>query len=684
MMYPFLPPARLRLLLILLILGLMGQALGPRPAQARALPPPPPRPALPAALHSALTEAGAAEETEVRVIVQAAAPPRLPATARLEGRSGDLFQVILPAAALPALAAQPGVVQVRPPAPHLPAVISEGKFAAGLFPWEASGWTGQGVRVAVIDTGFQGWQQLQAQGELGAVITRNFRADGVFEEGRHGAAVAEIVQDMAASAQLYLLAFDTEVELANAVAYARSQNVRVIVHSISWFNTGPGNGSGVIADIVRSAWQAGILWVNSAGNQAQRHYRGLFDGRGNNLHDFAAGDETNSISLQAGQQVCGYLTWDAWPTGLDDYDLYLYRGNDVVARSVNAQNGSIPPTEALCHTATGAGAYGFVINRFGGQARTLQLFVDTVDLEHRTAAGSIVQPADAVESLSVGAVFWHNAYPLESFSSRGPTSDGRLKPELAAYDGVSTRSLGYSDMLPFEQGGSGFFGTSAAAPHVAGAAAALISRYPAWSLNQIQSYITSQALDLGQPGPDQGYGHGRLFLPFEAPTSTPTPSRTPTASPTATPTAFPTATPTRTPTPTRTATPTATSTPTPTRTATPTATPTSTPVGPWLAIQPAQPLVGAHAAQPLDILWGNQTPADQLQLLAAGPVTLPGPAAILTETLAADSGRYATLLSALPAAAAGEPFTFTARTSLSEISQDGRIAGAHYLPLLWR
>jgi subtilisin family serine protease len=130
------------------------------------------------------------------------------------------------------------------------------------------------------------------------------------------------------------------------------------------------------------------------------------------------------------------------------------------------------------------------------------------NLEHQVADGSVTEPGSSSRALTVGAVCWQTS-GLESFSSRGPTIDGRTKPDLAAPDWVSSFSYG-----PFGGcgGQSGFAGTSAAAPHVAGAAALVKSANPSWGANELQAYLEANALDLGVPGRDSSFGAGRLAL----------------------------------------------------------------------------------------------------------------------------------------------------------------------------
>ncbi len=527
---------------LLLMLGWMAALLivGQGVQRATALPsvPPDPQRRLDASLRSLPSQDQAAAQAlgvwagpnALRVIVEGTPHASFPFFVQVEAQDGSWYQVRIPRDALPQLATWPGVQRVRPPLPHAPSLVfSEGLAAGGFFPWINSGWNGRGVHIAIIDLGFANWQALSNQGELPSFVSiQNFRADGQFEATPHGSAVAEIVYDAAPGATLSLYAINTELELNQAVNAAIQQGVDVIVHALSWFNTGPGDGSGYLGDITRQAEQAGILWVNAAGNQARRYYAGTFTPSPNHpsRHIFADNDEGNDVALQQGQTVCGFLSWDAWPTTDDDYDLYLYRVRDAqwVARSDNVQDGTQAPVEALCYTATTTDTYAFVITHYSQNKppRFLRLFTDGADLQYTTPTGSIVQPADAASVLAVGAVFWQANYPLEPFSSLGPTTDGRIKPDLVAYDGVSTVTYGLSDGLGFDQGGQGFFGTSASAPLVGGAAALVRQRYPDWTPAHVRDFLKNWSIDQGIAGPDNQFGHGRLYLPPSQPTVTPT------------------------------------------------------------------------------------------------------------------------------------------------------------------
>jgi len=98
---------------------------------------------------------------------------------------------------------------------------------------------------------------------------------------------------------------------------------------------------------------------------------------------------------------------------------------------------------------------------------------------------------------------------LQIRSSRGPASDGRIKPDIVAM-GQGQYTLGEDGA--YQYGG----GTSAAAPSLAGTAALLYQAYRLEHLNRdptsdlIKGLLLNTADDLGRPGPDYEYGWGRV------------------------------------------------------------------------------------------------------------------------------------------------------------------------------
>jgi hypothetical protein len=393
------------------------------------------------------------------------------------------------------------------------ATTSEGVALINANDWHTAGYTGAGVKIAILDGGFSGYTNRRSEGELPTnLITQWFRSDGV-GTSVHGTACAEIVYDMAPGAQLYLVSASTDVEMGVAVAWLIAQDVDIISFSAGFLGGGPGNGTGPICEIVDEAEAAGILWVNAAGNYGERHWSGNFidvDNDGNT--EFSPGDEGNAFSVTSGQTISAALTWnDLWGSSTNDYDLSLLNGQlQVVASSSSIQDGDDPPLERLTYTATAGGNYVLAIRKKGNPlVRSFHLYSAAHSLEHRVASGSLCVPADSPNALTVGAVPWNSPTTLEIFSSQGPTTDNRIKPDLVAPDGVSTVSYGT---------GVPFFGTSAATPHVAGAAGLVKCANPTYSPAQIQSYLEDMAVDLGSAGKDNLFGDGRVFYAYVVPT----------------------------------------------------------------------------------------------------------------------------------------------------------------------
>ena len=111
----------------------------------------------------------------------------------------------------------------------------------------------------------------------------------------------------------------------------------------------------------------------------------------------------------------------------------------------------------------------------------------------------IISPADAFNVISVGAVTSQNQ--LANFSSRGPTSDGRIKPEVVAM-GVSVFGALSGTTNQYLTAS----GTSAAAPIAAGVGALLLSKFPHLKNYQIRNIILESSSNSDSPNNQIGYG----------------------------------------------------------------------------------------------------------------------------------------------------------------------------------
>ena len=112
-------------------------------------------------------------------------------------------------------------------------------------------------------------------------------------------------------------------------------------------------------------------------------------------------------------------------------------------------------------------------------------------------------PASAFNVITVGAV--DDNMKITGWSSRGPTKDGRIKPDIAA--------VGLSVMAPDADTGNGYVshsGTSMATPHVAGFVALLLQQNPSLNTSEVKDILHRTAVDKGDAGADNVYGHGVL------------------------------------------------------------------------------------------------------------------------------------------------------------------------------
>jgi len=111
--------------------------------------------------------------------------------------------------------------------------------------------------------------------------------------------------------------------------------------------------------------------------------------------------------------------------------------------------------------------------------------------------GTVATPADALGVLAVGAVDFDGNYA--DFSSRGPTVDGRIKPDVMA-QGQSSAVINTSGNVDFSSG------TSFSSPIITGAIACLWQSRPATTNSEIMQIVRESAHLFDTPTDEMGYG----------------------------------------------------------------------------------------------------------------------------------------------------------------------------------
>lgn len=325
--------------------------------------------------------------------------------------------------------------------------------------------------------------------------------DGITDFGQptqHGVRMAEIVHDIAPNARLVLAAYRTPEQFEEAADWIAAQGITVVSHSNS-FLTPPFDGSGRAARAVDRSAAAGVLWVNSAGNYGQRHWRGAAP----------AGGLVIPISPAPGSPLLFSLSWSSAQVAasvaverLDPAGTWVEVQRSAAVAASNATGPEIMNARTAPFLVNAA-SWRLVVRQESGPPVELTLFSQTVGFGPLAVAeGSIPTPADAAGALAVGAVKWTGT-ALEPYSSQGGA--GSTKPDLVGPTYVTS-----NPEWP------GTAGTSAATAHVAGAAvllrqSRLAAGLPA-SAQDLRAALVATALELGPPGPDRGFGAGMARL----------------------------------------------------------------------------------------------------------------------------------------------------------------------------
>ena len=122
-----------------------------------------------------------------------------------------------------------------------------------------------------------------------------------------------------------------------------------------------------------------------------------------------------------------------------------------------------------------------------------------------TAWKYLIAPADAVDVLAVGAV--NNLKQVAPFSSFGPSSDNRVKPDIA--------SVGWNTFLINTNGNvAQANGTSFSNPNIAGLVACLWQAFPEFSNKEIIETVRKSSDRYNNPDARTGYGIPNMRLAY--------------------------------------------------------------------------------------------------------------------------------------------------------------------------
>jgi hypothetical protein len=436
----------------------------------------------------------------------------------------------LPIATLETFAALPFVRWIGPPAyavRRVGSVTSEGdaKMQAATLR-DLLGVDGTGVRVGIISDGLVNLQASVNSGDLPddvrIVNGQNGAGPDNTDEGR---AMAEIIHDLAPGATLlFHTGFPDSLAMRAAVEALTDAGADVIVDDLGFFAE-PFFQDGRVAQAVQRAIRRGVVYVTAAGNSATQHYQAPYrefaphDGDPKtNLHDFGSGDTRLDIRLPAHGELSVFLQWPNLFNGsanTADYDLFLVDadGNTIASSDDDQLGVHAPPLEAVAiqNTSAVSRTVGVVINRTAGAALPLELYFNGTAqlLEHNVPGNSISGHPCVRNAIAVGAIDVNDRgfNTVEPFSSQGPCEiffpdfEIRSKPDVAAADGVVTSLARFHP----------FFGTSAAAPHVAAVVALLLEAAggpDAIGNTELVNTLRLAAVDIDLPGVDPRAGYG--------------------------------------------------------------------------------------------------------------------------------------------------------------------------------
>ncbi len=414
---------------------------------------------------------------------------------------------------------------------HTGAVNSEGDAATRAAEARTSfGVSGSGQKVGVMSDGVSHLANVVATGDLPASPAVDVLKAG---SGDEGTAMLEIIHDLAPQAPLAFYGPTSSTDMVNGIRALKNAGSKIIVDDITFLNE-PKFEDGPIALEARAFYDSGGVYVTSAGNSAQRHYSGNYTRKAGPVsaprgsypyyHNYnpAGSDMGNSLYISDGDSLTTVFQWNnRWGYANDDFDIFLIASINstayIVASSTFVQDGNDAPYESLTWTNNrGAEVYAYIMvleYRLASDPASMVLDYTVYsgpDMQYIVPEGSVVGHEAVSEVLSTATSNAATPDTIAPYSSRGPgkvyfpSYEERQTPNITGIDGVSNKTgqLGYFS--------SPFYGTSAAAPHLAAIAALVWQAKPTLTSSGVRSAILNTALDRSTTGWDTTWGFGRV------------------------------------------------------------------------------------------------------------------------------------------------------------------------------
>ncbi len=379
----------------------------------------------------------------------------------------------------------------------------------GVRAWHDAGYRGQGIKVAILDSGFGGYRQHLGRALPEHVRTGSFRRDKDLEarDSQHGILCAEVVHTLAPDAEILLANWEPERpdQFLDAVRWAREQGANILTCSIimpTWSDyEGHGPIHTALARLVGPGDRPGDgLFFASAGNTAQRHWSGPFrDAGGWHAWSSAPGGPVcdNPVRPWGRERVSVELSGRPGAFEVSVYDVWA--GREVSRSPALGQPADGQPHAVVTFQPEEGHTYTARVRRRRPDAGSFHLVALGAGLGYATRQGSIPFPGDGPEVVAVGAV--DRGGRRWPYSSCGPKEES-LKPDLVA-------------PVPFPSSWRPrpFTGTSAAAPQAAALAAVVWSRHPEWTAGEVRDALQRAARPSAPGIPAWETGHGCIHLP---------------------------------------------------------------------------------------------------------------------------------------------------------------------------